>query len=218
MENKWDNTRGFPGEGPLEEVRVDEASGGVMRFSTAPSPTSRQEQPCQERGEEFGRADTNSSANKCSPRDPFAAEEADEDDPVDQEHRYLQAFAEEADEDEPVDQEHWCIQEEAAAVSHTYFRPAKTFSTPPTGCVYKRGNKGLGFYCDDQRQIISLNDLVPGGPSGVAPLRLMLDHVIPSGNGDVDVEGIPEETAGRIRMARHGFPDSSSEVESGWCG
>jgi hypothetical protein len=34
----------------------------------------------------------------------------------------------------------------------------------------------------------------------------------------LDVEGIPEETAGRIRMARHGFPDSSSEVESGWRG
>ena len=237
VENNWDNTRGFPGEGPSGEPISNEPAGlqdqpvvhdGSNEAAIAhdmhdcrnPIPVIsdagltekgprdgrlrdaglREEGPVDGRLRDAGLREEGPhdsrlrDAGLCARTRDLFAEEADEDDPVDQEHRFLQAFAEEADEDEPVDQEQWCIQEEAAAVSRTFFRPAKTFSTPPTGCVYKRGNKGLGFYCDDQRQVISLNDLVPGGPSGVAPLRLTLDHVIPSGDGDVDVEGIPEET------------------------
>ena len=134
-----------------------------------------------------------SSVVGIPPRDLFA-EEADDDDPMDQEHRFLLTFTDEPEEGEPMNQEQWGIQKETTAVSRFFFRPSKTFTPPPVGCVYKRGDKGLGFYYDDRRQIISLNDLVPGGPSGVAPLRLVLDHVIPGEDGDMDAEGIPEKS------------------------
>ena len=58
------------------------------------------------------------------------------------------------------------------------FTPCKKYMPPPRGCVFKKGDKGLGMYRDCRRVAIALADLV-GPASGLAPIQLRLDTILP---------------------------------------
>ena len=58
------------------------------------------------------------------------------------------------------------------------FVPAKAYSPPPPGFVFKLGEEGLGFY-RDTRPVLSLYYLLGHGATEATPLRLRLNEQIP---------------------------------------